>query len=282
MSGDRPGGNAAVICEDGYRLAVHAFDADAPRDEIVLLATATGVPARFYLNFCSWLAERHYSSIVWDWRGVGENAPPVLRDSRATMLDWATLDLPAVVDWARERFDDRPLIGLGHSFGGQAFGLAGRPERFARLILFASGHAYWRHWPIPGRYLFRIAVSALPAVTRFRGYLPGRALGLGADLPAGVAAQWFRWCRRPDYFGRWDGHARITAPVHSVGFSDDRYAPLVSREALLQKYGGRKQLTTWSPADFDLPSIGHLDFFRQRHATTLWPALLPMLESPGG
>ncbi len=270
---------ATVTCDDGTPLVVRAFEAAAPQPYIVLLAAAAGVPARFYFNFATWLAHHGYTTVVWNWRGIADNGPASARDSAATMSDWATLDQPAVIDWAHGRYA-KPIIGVGHSFGGQAFGLAGRPERFARLVLFASGHAYWRLWPSPGRYLFRAAIGLTLAATAVVGYLPGKALGFGVDLPAGVVREWLTWCRSPDYLGRWDGHAMLEAPVLSYGFSDDHFAPPASRQALLEKYGGPGFVLTPSPADFGLRRVGHLDFFRQRFADTLWPAFLPLLAPP--
>ncbi len=267
-----------VRCADGVTLLVDCYEpADRP-DRVVLLSPATGVPAGFYRGFACWLAARGHATITWDWRGTGRNASGSVRDSSATMLDWATLDQPAVIDWALERYG-QPLTGIGHSFGGQAFGLAGRPDAFDRLVLFASGHAWWGHWPAPGRYLFRAAIPVMLATIAVCGYLPGRALGLGANLPAGVARQWFGWCRRRAYLGRWEGHARMPAPVLSYGFADDTYAPLRSREALLGHYGGPRRLVTVRPQDHGVSRIGHLGFFRRRNAGQLWSAFLGELDA---
>ncbi|MGB5347487.1 MAG: alpha/beta fold hydrolase [Woeseia sp.] len=266
-----------VTTSDGFPLSVTAFEARQPQAQIVLLAPANGVPARFYRPFASWLAAQGFTTVTWDWRGLGDTAPTSLRGFDATMLDWATADQPAVFDWAHERYDS-PIIGIGHSFGGQVFGLAGDPQRFARIILFGASNAYWRLWPAPFRYGFRAWVGAMRVATAVAGYLPGRQLGLGADLPAGVARQWLQWCLHPDYHQRWQGHAQITAPVLSYAFSDDRYAPLAARQDLLGRYGGQKTLLTPTPREFGLRRVGHFDFFRKHNATILWPAFLPHLR----
>ena len=236
-----------ITSSDGFPLAAQVFDAGNRCSGVVLLAPATGVPAGFYQHFAGWLAANGLTTVTWDWRGVGGSAPESLRGFAATMMDWACLDQPAVIDWASERFR-MPLIAIGHSFGGQAFGLADRADRFARLVLFASGSAYWRLWPAPGRYLFRAAIGSWLLAARLFDYFPGRRLGVGADLPKGVAQQWLRWCLQPDYHGNWEGHGRMLAPVLSYGFSDDRFAPLASRQRLLDYYGGPKELITVRPA----------------------------------
>ena len=39
------------------------------------------------------------------------------------MRDWAFLDMTGVVGWSQDQFPGRKLVGVGHSFGGQALGL---------------------------------------------------------------------------------------------------------------------------------------------------------------
>ncbi|NNL55727.1 MAG: alpha/beta fold hydrolase [Woeseia sp.] len=263
-----------VSCPDGFALNVLLFESATPASRIVLLSPANGVPARFYTPFARWLATQGFTTATWDWRGLGQTAPASMRGFVADMTDWATKDQPTVLHWLHERFQ-LPMIGIGHSFGGQVFGLAGCPERFEKIILFGSSNAYWRLWPAPDRYAFRAAISIMRRATAVVGYLPGTKVGLGADLPAGVAREWLTWCLHPDYHQRWDGHGQITAPVISFAFSDDRYAPLVAREDLMQRYGGEKTLVTVTPREFGLKKVGHFDFFRSRNAPVLWPAFLP-------
>lgn len=265
-----------VVCDDGYPLAATLFEPLSSNGRTLLVAPATGVPARFYANWCAYMASQGFTTLCWDWRGVGDSAPDSLRQFDADMLDWATLDQVAMVDWAVAE-TGQPITALGHSFGGQVFGFYPRPEHFEHIVLFASGNAYWPMWSFPARYVFRAVIAALGGLTRVVGYLPGEALRLGADLPAGVARQWFDWCTRGDYHGRWDGAAAIKAPVLSYGFSDDSYAPAAQRRWLLERYGGPPSFVTVAPHDHGLDRIGHLDFFRRKHADTLWPDLLKHL-----
>jgi len=265
-------------CADGFRLQVASFEAERPNGSLVLLAAAAGVPGRFYHAYAGWLARQGYTAISWDWRGLGINRPASLRGFEATMTNWATLDFPAIIDWAYDRYG-LPIIGIGHSFGGQAFGLADRNERFSRLVLLAAGTGYLGVLPGSRRYLYWSVISGLSGLTRLYGYLPGKSLGLGADIPKGVALEWFHWCRRPEYLGNWEGHRRFTIPVQSIGFSDDRYAPPAARRWLLDQYSSADtSFTTVAPEDVGLAAIGHLDFFRQRHEEALWPLTLPLLD----
>lgn len=236
------------------------------------MAPGSGIPRRFYFDFCGYFADQGYTVLTWDWRGIGDSAPDSLKGFDADMMDWATLDQPAALDWLYADCG-LPITAVGHSFGGQVFGLYEYPQRFHQLILLAAGNAYWRMWSFPSRYFFRSSVAVLGAITRLAGYLPGKTLGLGTDLPRGVALQWFGWCSRPDYHGHWQRAETIAAPALSFGFSDDSYAPVAQRKWLLNRYGGKKTFVTTEPGSFNLRRIGHLDFFRSRHKDSLWPEL---------
>lgn len=257
-------------------LQAHLFVPATANGRAVIVAPGTGIPCRFYFNFANYLAESGFAVLTWDWRGVAGNRPDSLRGFEATMLDWATLDQPAMIDYLA-RLGYR-VSGIGHSFGAQVFGLADRAEQFDKLVLLAAGTAWWKLWPAPGRYVFRAAILAMETLARTVGYLPGKAMGLGEDIPRGVALQWFHWAKQPRYHGRWEGARAIRAPVLSLGFSDDTYAPPQPRRWLLDQYGGDKSFVTIVPQDAGLQHIGHLDFFRSRHRQSLWPYVLDFLD----
>ena len=65
---------------------------------------------------------------------VGYNQPKSLVGFKASMSDWAALDVTAAVHWMRERYNTLPFAYVGHSFGGQALGLLAEQHDFrARL-----------------------------------------------------------------------------------------------------------------------------------------------------
>lgn len=262
--------DSRIRCGDGYPLVVHAFEPPIPIGRTALIVTATAVRCRFYFDFADYLASRGFNVVTWDWRGIGENGPQTLKGFPATMRDWATLDLPAVMDWAKDRYGD-PIVAVGHSFGGQSLGLADRAELFEKVLLVAAQSGYWRHWPVPDRYAFRSALAGMRVLTHLFGYLPGKAVGQGENLPKNVALEWFGWCRSPEYLGDWRGHREITAPVYSIGPSDDGYAPEAARRWLLDRYGGDEKIfVTIDPRRHGIDKLGHFGFFRKRVAAPLW------------
>lgn len=88
---------------------------------------------------------------------------------------------------------------VGHSVGGQLVGLLPDASRISALVTIGAQSGDWRLWPLPTRLAMAVLWYGLvPGVTHAVGYLPG-SLGIGEDLPAGVALEWARWCRTPGY-----------------------------------------------------------------------------------
>jgi predicted alpha/beta hydrolase len=261
---DTPETRLTIPARDGFALAA-AVHGRADAALVVLVAPATGVRLRLYDAFARYLAAEADAVVAtWDWRGTGESRPERLRGFRATMREWATLDLAGVIDWAAARWPGAELAAVGHSFGGQSIGLASNAHRLARLVTVAAQHGWYGNWPRDRRWRYALLWhAAMPAMTRVLGYFPGRRLGLGEDLPAGVALEWARWCRSPAYLGDWAGHAALRIPILSLGFSDDDYAPPAAVDALHREYrGATVERRTVTPAELGVERIGHFGFFR--------------------
>ena len=110
--------NFTITTQDGYPLAARHYSADKPKANIIL-AGATGVPQAFYRRFAEYAATYGYNVITFDYRGIGRSKPADFKNFDSNFIEWATLDLAAVVDTMA---DDLPLFIVGHSFGGHAFG----------------------------------------------------------------------------------------------------------------------------------------------------------------
>jgi predicted alpha/beta hydrolase len=121
----------------------------------------------------------------------------------------------------------------------------------------------------------RVLAPLLCAIT---GYMPGRRIGLGEDLPRGVMLQWSRWTTLPRYF--YDDPAldaerraaRTRMPLLALGFDDDPWANPHAMDILLARVTGapveRRQV---DPRALGLAGIGHMGFFRKRCGAALWP-----------
>ena len=261
---------------DGLELGATLFHPTRAARGTVIVNGATGVPASYYSSFAEHLAASGLRVVTYDYRGVGASRPDSLRGFSATMSDWAELDARSVLGHVRERFGDSPLFWLGHSFGGQALGLIDDAREVTGAVLVGSQLGDLSVWPLPDRLKLSVLLGGLlPAVTRGFGYLPG-AIGVGEDLPKGVAEEWARWCLTRGYF--LEAHpvarrrfARFDKPTLLYSMSDDDFAPepaVAQLMALLSSAPLEHRRVI--PSELGVEAIGHFGFFRPRFTDTLW------------
>jgi predicted alpha/beta hydrolase len=118
----------------------------------------------------------------------------------------------------------------------------------------------------------------VPVVLPLAGYFPGRRLKKVGDLPAGVIAQWRRWCLDRDYMMGEGGpqlreqYGRIGNPILSLSFTDDEFMSARNIESLHGFYAGApRTMRRIAPAEVGERRIGHFGFFRPQFQATLWP-----------
>ncbi|HVS02219.1 MAG TPA: alpha/beta fold hydrolase, partial [Thermoanaerobaculia bacterium] len=113
---------------DGQALAASVFAPQMEAIADVLIAPATAVRRTYYEPFAAYLAERGMRALTLDYRGIGDSRPRRLRGFAADLEAWAR-DLDVAAAWLAE--SRRPLLYVGHSFGGQALGLLEHRRRVA-------------------------------------------------------------------------------------------------------------------------------------------------------
>jgi len=271
--------HTTVAANDGYQLSAHTYgDAHTARAG-VLIVPAMGVEQQYYAPFAHWLAARGNLVVTFDYRGIGHSRRGSLRGLDADVQTWAQRDTAAVLESLRERIGARPLLWIGHSLGGQIFGLVPGHEFVKAMVTVAAGSGYWRDY-VPG--LRRIApllwFVIVPASLPLAGYFPGRALRMIGDVPAGVMRQWRSWCLNPDYmFGVLPPavrarYAGLKLPILSLSFADDEYLSQRNIESLHGFYSGAaREMRRIAPQEIGVPAIGHFGFFRRRFEPLLWP-----------
>lgn len=257
---------------DGIELKCRFFQSKTASHKIVLIAPATGVKKHLYQAFAEFLTLHGFSVMTWDWRGIAENLNVHVKDDFSIMEDWAKKDLNAMIQWVGQYDSDAQIFAVGHSFGGQAFGLASEIDKIKAIVTVAAQSGYWKHWPISLKFQFAaLWYAVMPLCTHALGYFPSRKFGLGENLPKGVALQWAAWCRNPAYMGDYRGHEKMTQPLLCYWFEDDHFAPKAAVLALHQHYS--QCVITFkeiSPSDLNVQSIGHFGFFKNKAAMTLW------------
>jgi predicted alpha/beta hydrolase len=275
----------SIPASDGFLLAGTLYEPESAAGCYVLVASATGVRRRFYDKFARFLCVRGFGVVAFDYRGIGDSKKGSLIGFRASMRDWGEKDLAALIDWTAARSDR--LMAVGHSAGGQLFGLAPNNRKVAALVAVAAQSGYWGFWPFPRKYLMAALWYAfVPGLTRACGYFPAKRLHLGEDLPAGVAREWARWCRNPVYMIDADRlperrfFETFRAPIRHYSFEDDAYAPKAAVDYLAGCYcNAPKEARHVRPGDVGAAAIGHFGFFRGKNKCRLWTETAEWLES---
>ena len=267
--------------EDGAELVGRLYCPDTRPFVALVLNGATGVLQTFYTHFARWLAaERGIACLTYDYRDIGRSWSGPMRDSVADMSDWGIRDQVAARRAMRRAVPDVPLWMLGHSLGAMLLPNQPETDDIARVIGVASGMVHHSDHPWPYRALaLNFWFAAGPLATALCGYLPGKRLGFGEDLPADVFWQWRKWCtsRR---FNKDDYGPRLPAPnwtgtgnVRLHAFKDDSLTPPHCVARLAEAYGGAAEVVHVNPKDHGLDAIGHLSAFSRR-SRAIWPVLL--------
>ncbi|WP_300017853.1 alpha/beta fold hydrolase [uncultured Roseobacter sp.] len=267
---------------DGAELGGTLFLPPFAARAALVLNGATGVPQTYYRAFAQWAALEHGIAVLtYDYRGMGRSTAGPMRHCRATMSDWGLRDNAAARAHLRRAVPDVPLWVMGHSLGTMLLPMQEDISGIDRVIGVASGFVHHGDHPWPYRAFALYFWYGLPSVaTRLCGYLPGRKLGLGADMPGAAYKEWRRWCTTagvhdsalrdglpmPDW-------SRSGSPVRLISFSDDEVCPIVCTERLAKTYGEYAQIETLDPKAFGLKRVGHISAFARKNEA-LWNTLL--------
>ncbi len=277
---------------DGYAIHGTHFEppAGAPPAGAVVLNSGAGIAARNYRNFAKYLAANGIAVLAYDYRGIGLSSPPTLRGFSATVEDWSEYDCAAAIDWIAQRHQGVPLNGVGHSVGSLLFAGAPNCTRLDRLVMIAAHTGYYGDY----RRGYRLPMAALwhgfmPVLTSMVGYFPGRRLGLGENLPKGVAMQWARR-RKPvfqlpasvppdDRMRRLVARFRVaTLQTLILTVTDDGFATVAAANRVRELLPNlRVEHRLVAPAQAGLARLGHFGFFR-REAAILWLSVLRHLR----
>lgn len=206
-------------------------------------------------------------TIAFDFRGHGE--------SRTSKSEWGydelvASDLPSVVECARARGNDMPVVVVGHSLGGhvalasQGIGLL----QADGVVPVAS--TVWVDTFESSRVRSlakRAALLAMNEATRRVGFFPARALRIGSDdaserfvrdLTRFVARNaWTSRDGRSDYLA---SLADVRVPVCAVASRGDRViCPPAAAEAFARRCSGPVRFVEVERADDGGPPPGHMD-----------------------
>lgn len=276
-----------IRCEDEALLAASLYTPSVPRGG-VMIAPATGIKRGYYHYFASYLAEQGYIVLSYDNRGIGGSLHGKLVDCRASLRDWGSLDMPAVLELLRAQCPGMPLHLVGHSAGGQLVGLMKNSGLLCSFFNFGSSAGQLRNMEGFFRLKAKFFLNVYsPLSNQIWGYTKSQWVGMGEDLPRVVAKEWAQWCRGRGYvetaFGttvqeHW--YDQLDCPSMWLHATDDDIAVQANVEDMIRVYSrSPSQRVVVEPSEHGLHGeIGHMGFFRRR-AKVLWPMASKWFDS---
>jgi len=257
------------IVTDGAHLAGRYYLPAGGAVANLVLHGATGVPQRFYRHFAGWAAARGIGVLTYDYRDFGDSCRSPLRESKATFADWAVRDQAAAQARLAEIAPDGPLWILGHSLGGLGVPFQRYSDRVEKIVTVGAGFGHFTDHP----WSYRPTVIAFwfvlgPLATALTGYMPGKRLLLGADLPAGVYWQWRKWCVRRDFYNS-DIDVSLPRPDYEIPgpevricvAADDVVVPPVAVKRYAAAFASDKIVCrVFDPAAYGLAALKHIEF----------------------
>lgn len=269
------------VTDDGFPINATLYEGQ-PRSgnaPLLLVSSAAAVPRGFYGAFARFMVSRGCRAVLtYDYRGLPGSPTPVGWTRRLNMIDWGAHDFPAAAERLQAVAPGHPMVGVGHSYGGQALGISGIADRFDRYAAVATLSGYWRNTDEPFTVLLRMNALGVP-LSLMLGSIPSW-MGIGEPMPGSIFRDWARWCRMPDYFfdekrlGMAARFERVTTPILSLGVKDDKWGTPAANAALMRHYVNAPVEQLWlGPRDANGQHIGHLGLFRRRFSDTLWPRL---------
>ena len=268
-------------CQDGYPLSARFYPSSAQQHRYpILIAPATGITQGFYHAFAQWLNQQGYAVMVFDFRGIGESLYEPLAQSKASILDWGQLDLPAAVQALVLKTAAEQVILIGHSAGSQLLGVMPNHHQVAKLIAIAGSTGYVKG--LKGRtrllapFMFKVV---FPISCLVKGYGTTQAIGMGENLPPNVAKQWAKFCSQPGYIinaqlqSEQDFHHEVRTPIQCIFASDDEIATAQNVNDLIRLYpNAATQMLQLDPKAHAQQKIGHMLMFKRSHQN-LWPLI---------
>jgi predicted alpha/beta hydrolase len=274
---------------DGYELGGTLFEPagdDVPKQAAVFNCGG-GVPAARYRRFAGFLASRGIAVVTYDYRGIGKSRSGCLKGFVASAEDWSEFDTGGAISLLSRTWPKAEFVGIAHSIGALIMGGAPNIGQLKRFV-FVAGHTgyfadYRPRYRIPMALLWH---GLMPLLTRLFGYFPGKALGLGEDLPPGIAMQWAaRWSPdfRPEATAADARRARamllrfpnVGGRLLALTSADDAFATASGQNRLLRLFPNIvSQTIVIQPEGCAMPRIGHFGYFRHGLETAIWQRLV--------
>jgi len=246
---------------------------------VIQFHSAIAVKKEFYLKFCTFLAENGFIVVLHDNRGIGASRPESLKGFDAHLREWGELDMPGILNWIEGEYSQYPKYIITHSMGGQLIGLMENHHLADGIFAIALEIGYWNLFALKEKFLLLFLWYIFePLSSKILGYAPGKKIGIGEDLPKGVAKEWGDWCKRKSYFSAFFGktikknyYSEINVPFKIYSAEDDEYSNEKAITEILKYYSNAKIDKEIVRLDeLNTKKIGHFGYFSSKYKESIW------------
>jgi predicted alpha/beta hydrolase len=275
-----------IMTQDQVKLACTYFPGrSGGSNKFIIINSATGVNQRYYKKYASFLAEKGYDVLTYDYRGIGMSRPLKLKGFEASFIHWGQSDFEGVLNYVSNNFRTKELYVIGHSVGGVLIGMTPVSSSVKGFICICAQMAYYKDWTLSKRYkLYFLWHIIIPLLTKILGYFPGKKLNMMEDIPKGVVMQWHLRRKMPSMGDQMEkaGYKMyfntITSKIMNIGFVDDPIGTPMAISRLASLFVSADVKTEIiHPAEMGLQNIGHFGFFQQKNKDILWETSLQWL-----
>lgn len=265
-----------IEAADGRQLAARWWPGVQAAERSVVFIPALAAPQDYLHFFASYLAQRGWGVLTFDYRSVGASRDAA-SDLAVTLDDWINLDIPAAVLELRRRASPRFLAAVAHSIGGQLFGQSQLRQEVNGALFIAAQRGITECYKGIGRLRIEYAYAVFPLLIRLFGRLPVSSLTFPVACSGQAVRQWVRWGRSGVFTDNAGTNveprfAEYRGALTAVTVADDEYyAPTAAVEALTRMYqnaGLRREYIR--PQDYGVEQIGHFGFFHRQAPRALW------------
>ena len=278
-----------IQCKDQYILSGHFYPSKLEQKSPipVLIAPATGIVKYFYHSFAEWLSTQGFDVLSFDFRGIGESLHGPLKHSKASIIQWGQLDLPASLEHLLNKTNAEQAYIIGHSAGGQLLGIMPNHHKVAKVVAVSGSTGHVKGLSGRTKLLAPVMFKGIFPLARYTlGYGPTQVIGMGENLPKDVAQQWAIFCGKPGYVINAVGkfitenenyHHQIKTPITALWATDDEIATETNVKDLLRLYPNTDtKMISLKPSSYDYKQIGHMLMFKKSHQK-IWPIIKEQL-----
>lgn len=280
-----------VKTQDDLELSVTMYkpqqnnDVKLDLNRVAIINCAMGRTQKKYQSFAQFIASQGWVVLTYDYRGMGQSKPEMIKGYQAELIDWGRVDTTAIVQWAHDHLHPSQLVIFGHSIGGQILGFLENHHLINAVVLVGAQKGYWKYWGHLRGYALWCFWKLFPLIVKLFNYYPLMLLAQCEPLPPGIALDWYRWgltekftdrnhCSCDDLFARYNG------PMLCISLADDEvFAPKKSVDSLAAKYKSAS-LERWhiEPQELGIQAIGHSGFFDPLLCNKLLSKVLSWLD----